>query len=234
MKRVIRNSMLCIILIIFSSINQGCTENGGLDNTISSFAKKTPFFRNEAASCYASALYWNEVSYQPTADKPIDNSSINIEIGQITRKVESVPKSNGEINDLRDFSVGDRLFGIKQVEETEAIAVQRNDTYYRLDRIRSSLGVIWDGRVYDFVGNFDQENMINDIDRQIGLIKGSSSNPVGATNGEITVSGVEADSSNFPVGCKIYSLKNVSLDSAIAVEDKNGKYHKAVYVKRNR
>ena len=40
------------------------------------------------------------------------------------------------------------------------------------------------------------------------------------------------DSSIFPIGKGIYILKNISTDGAIAVEDKNGKYQKAVYIKQ--
>ena len=214
MKKATRNRILCLFLILLSFINQGCNKNSVVDNS------------------YPSALYWNEAFYQPTADKPIDKSTIKVEIGKIIGRVDQMPRRNGEVNDTRDFSAGDRLFSINQVEETEAIAVQKNDAYYRLDRLRSSLGVIWDGRVYDFVGNFDQEDEVNNIDNQLGLIKGSGINPEDATDGDITALGVEANSSYFPVGSKIYSLKNISLDSAIAVSDKNGKYHKALYVKR--
>lgn len=217
MKKAIRNNILCFLLMLLASTTQGCNKDSVLDNQEGS---------------YPSALYWNTAFYQPSADKPIDKSSIQVEIGEIIKQVNSIPKSNGEINDTRDFSVGDRLFSISQVEETEAIAIQKANTYYRLDRLRSSLGVIWDGKVYDFVGNFDQEDEVNNIDIQIGLIKGFSISIEGATNGYITTLGVEANPSYFPVGCKIYSLKNVSLDSAIAVSDKSGKYHRALYVKR--
>lgn len=49
---------------------------------------------------YPSALYWNTAFYQPSADKPIDKSSIQVEIGEIIKQVNSIPKSNGEINVL--------------------------------------------------------------------------------------------------------------------------------------
>jgi len=231
LKKATRNRILCLFLILLSFTNQGCNKNSVVDNFISSIAEKVSSLKQEQGS-YPSALYWNEALYQPTADKPIDKSSIGVEIGEIIEQVVPIPKRNGEINDTRNFSIGDRLFSINQIEETEAIAVQKNGTYYRLDRIRSSLGVIWDGKVYDFVGNFDQEDEVNNIDIQLGLIKVSGINPEGATDGDITASGVEANSSYFPVGSKIYSLKNISLNCAIAVSDKNGKYHKALYVKR--
>jgi len=218
MKNTLRIKILCFLVLFLSFITQGCN-------------KMTPS-RQQALGSYPSALFWNGVLYQPTADKPIDKSSIKVEIGKIIGQADPMPKRNGEVNDIRDFSVGDRLFSINQVEETEAIAARKNDTYYRLDRIRSALGVIWNGREYDFVGNFDKEDEVNNTESQLGIIKGSGIDSEDLTDGDITVRGVEAESTDFPAGSKLYSLKNISLDVAIAVSDRNGKYHKALYVKR--
>lgn len=232
MKKALGNAIICISLILMSLTIQGCDRHSGVDTGIFSPVEKFPILK-QAQGSYPSALFWNEALYQPTADRSIDKSSIGGELGKIIGQVNSMPKRNGELNDTRDFSIGDRLFSFDGVEETEAIAVRKNDTYYRINRIRSSLGVIWNGRVYDFVGNFDNEDEVKNIDKPLGLIKGSGINSESAVDGDITALGVEANSSYFPIGSQIYSLKNISLDSAIAVSDKNGKYHRAVYVKRN-
>lgn len=196
------------------------------------FAERGPNTSSFEGS-YPAALMWNSAIYVPSTSKEINQQSIDNEIGTITKQVNPMPKENGEINDISDFSPGSQLFAIKDVEVTEAIAAMAGGKYYRLDRIRSSLGVVWDNKVYDFIGNFDVDTVDQGkIDKSIGEVKRTGVKE-SFQNGDIIALGDETDKSIFPLGSKICLLKDEGPDKAIAVEDKNGRFQKAVYIKKN-
>ena len=180
--------------------------------------------------CYPTALMWNNSMYSPGINSPIDESTINSELGKIIKQVQPMPKKDGEINDVRNFNVGDRIFSIKDIEITEAIAIMKDGKYFRIDRIRSSVGIVWDNKMYDFNGNFDNEN--EKFDKEIGQIKRVGIAYSDAVNGDVTGNGTTGDLSIFPIGGRISTIKNTDSTTAIAVEDKDGRFHKAVYIKR--
>jgi hypothetical protein len=179
---------------------------------------------------YPAALMWNGSNYSPDVRSPIEESSIDTELGKIEKQVEPMPKKDGQINDARDFKVGNRIFSIKDIEPTEAIAIMKDGKYFKINRIRCSLGIVWDNKMYDFVGNFDSEN--ENVDKELGRVKRVDIDYKDSTNGDITAQGYMGDLSFFPIGAKVSSIKNISTDKAIAVEGKDGKYHKALYIKK--
>lgn len=180
---------------------------------------------------YPSALSWKGGIFEPVNKKSISDENIGLSVGKITKKVEPMPKLDGEINDTQFFNVGDLIYTIKNTEETEAIAIKKNNKYYRIDRIRAALSIVWDNKVYDFEGNFDNEDEVNNISEEIGIVRRLTKGYDNLQNGDITKLGDESDYSYFPVGSKIYKLKMYSLNQAIAVKDRNGKYQKATYIK---
>ncbi|MFA6308981.1 MAG: hypothetical protein WC677_04470 [Clostridia bacterium] len=182
---------------------------------------------------YPSALMWNNSLYSGNAvPKEINVLEVGNMVGTVAKQVIPMPKHNGEFNDVSKFSTGNQLFLIKNVEITEAIAILRDGKYYRIDRSVTSLSIVWDNKIYNFEGNFDEDTINQgNIDTSIGVVKRIIVRKP-YKNGDIVASGVEADKTIFPSGSKIYLLKNEGPDKAIAVEDKNGKFQKAVYIKK--
>jgi PBP1b-binding outer membrane lipoprotein LpoB len=181
---------------------------------------------------YVAALMWNSDIYSPGNSVVISESSIDSELGRISKQVLPMPKRDGEINDISNFAVGDKILSIKNIETTEAIAIMSNGKYFRIDRIRSSSGVVWDNKIYDFVGNFAKENEKANLAKEVGQIRRVGIDYKNADNGDITTLGYMGDLSIFQVGGKISLLQGTNSNKAIAVEDKDGKFHKAVYVKK--
>ncbi|MFL0248277.1 hypothetical protein [Candidatus Clostridium stratigraminis] len=181
---------------------------------------------------YVAALMWNSDFYSPGNSVVIEELSIDSELGRISKQVQPMPKRDGEINDISNFAVGDKIFSIKNIETTEAIAIMSSGKYFRIDRIRSSLGIVWDNKIYDFVGNFDEENEKANLTKEIGQIKRVGIDYNNAKNGDITTLGYMGDLSIFKVGGKISLLQGNNSNKVIAVEDKDGKFHKAMYVKK--
>lgn len=178
---------------------------------------------------YPAALMWNGVIYNPSINTPIEESTVDEELGKIEKQVQPMPKKDGQINDTSNFSLGQKIFSIKNVEVTEAIAIMKGSKCYRIDRIRSSLGIVWGDKIYDFQGNFENEN--ENIDKELGKVRQIGIDYSNSTNGDITTSGYIGDLSMFSVGARICSIKNTSVNNAIAVEGTDGKFHKALYVK---
>ncbi|MCX7710010.1 MAG: hypothetical protein N2484_09180 [Clostridia bacterium] len=199
---------------------------------LSSIGCKGQIIEQEMRATYPIALKWNDNLYNPSLNNPIEDGSIGERIGEITGQKEPMPQNNGEINSTVEFKPGNRLYSIKGVETSEAIAVDKEGKFYRINRARSSLGVIWDNKIYDFVGNFQNENEAQNINQEIGEVKRQGIKAEEAENGDITVLGEEADASLFPQGSKIFALKNTPLNKAIAVKGTDGKYHRVEYIKK--
>lgn len=195
-----------------------------------------PKLTMETEASYPAALMWNGVLYSPGNTLPIEESSIGSELGKIVKEVRPMPGKDGEINYLYvgNFSLGDKIYSIKGLEISEAIAVMSNGKFYRIDRTRGSLGIVWDDKVYDFVGNYDSEDETGNLGDKIGEIKRVGSDYTNAVNGDITTTGFMGDLSIFQVGGKIHLLKDMDINQAIAVEGRDGKFHRAVYIKRVR
>jgi len=221
---IIKAKNLSVVLtsFVFLLIIIGCSSTLRLEKTIVN-----------SEGSYPSALMWNNAIYEPSASKEINQVLVDNIIGTITKQQDPMPKENGQINDVSNFSPGSQLFSIKYVEVTEAICATAGGKYFRLDRIRSSLGVVWDNKIYDFIGNFDVDTIDEGkIDKIIGEIKRTGvKEPF--QDGDITALGDETDKSIFPLGSKIYLLKDEGSDKVVAVQDKNGRFQKAVYIKKN-
>ncbi|MGE8205294.1 hypothetical protein ACQKP0_12070 [Heyndrickxia sp. NPDC080065] len=76
------------------------------------------------------------------------------------------------------------------------------------------LFVVWDGFVYVVSDEFVEE-----IDKEIGHVT-KYSDKEGTYSGNF--------SNTYKKGTKYYSIKGISTDKAIAIQDKNGKYKKAI------
>lgn len=210
---------ITIVIIITFLYFVGCSKIG----------KVTDVSKQDS---YPAALMWNGVIYSPGNSVLIAESSMDSEVGRISKQVQPMPKRDGEINDIRSLAVGDKIFSIKDIETTEAIAIKSNGKYFRIDRIRSSLGIVWDNKIYDFVGNLDEENEKANLAKKIGQIKRVGIDYNNAVNGDITTHGYMGDVSIFLVGGKISLIQGSDSNKAIAVEDKDGKFHKALYIKK--
>lgn len=189
---------------------------------------------------YPTAVMWYSCVYATDMWQPLDNTSIDSEIGIIKRQTYPMPERDGDINDMQSFKIGDRLFTIKNVETTEAIAVLKGEQFYRLNRLTSSVKLIWDDKMYFFKGYAnDDEIKAGILNQQIGNINrtviDSSISESEGINGDIIISNITSAAgswANFAKDCSIYSLKGYETNEMIAVIDTTGKIRYAQYYKR--
>ncbi|MDD5702975.1 MAG: hypothetical protein PHU23_13110 [Dehalococcoidales bacterium] len=162
---------------------------------------------------------------------------IDSEIGVIKRYVYPMPKKSGDINFINSFDVGDHLYSIRDIETTEAITVLKNGQYYKIGRMRTPLGLVWDDKVYFLYTHvYPDENKAKNLGRQIGSILRSGIRTEEAINGDFTASDFAlANNSSglalFPTGSEIHHIKGFEANQAIAVIDKDGNIHYARYYK---
>ncbi len=186
----------------------------------------------KTAGIYPIALQWNNALYCPSTNIVLDAGLLDLTLGKITKVNYPMPQKSGEVNCESPFPINSKICSIKGVEVTEAIGILNDGKFYRIDRMRSSLSIVFDGKIYDFDGNFDENDQKDNLDKMIGEVIRIGISAENAQDGDITLLGVESSASDFFIGGKIYLLKDTPDTAAIAVEDKRGKYQKATYVKR--
>lgn len=182
---------------------------------------------------YPSSLMWNGVLYNLNDDEVLDIALLGQEIGEINKVNQPMPQKNGEVNSKYPFSPKDKIYSIKDIEITEAVGILKNTKFYRINRIRTSASIIFQGNIYDFTSDFISDDQKDTLGKVIGQIKKNVSGHEDEENGEIIATGDESFASDFSEGCNIYALKDTPITVAIAVKDKNGRYQKAVYVKKD-
>ncbi|KNY26153.1 hypothetical protein [Pseudobacteroides cellulosolvens] len=218
----VRKACLLITFLSLFMLMQGCFENA--DREI-----RKDF---DGVGSYMVALKWNGGMYETVTHHMVDKAQIDNEIGKISKEVRPMPKLDGEINNTQAFKPGDLIYSLKENEISEAIAVKKDDKYYKIYRVRSSLGIVWDNGEYDFQGNFAYGDERDNVGEEIGKVKNIVKDPTKLESGIITVKGVEADATHFSIGSKIYKIKNNSIDEGVIVQGKDGKYHKATYIRK--
>lgn len=93
--------ILCLFCLIFTFTLTGCKDKSTNNSFPSSFV-------------------WNNTIYSLTP-KVVSSDELGKEIGQLEKKVQDIPKENGETNDGK---IGSKIFEIKKVKTTEAVAVE--------------------------------------------------------------------------------------------------------------
>lgn len=93
--------ILCLLCLIFTFTLTGCKDKSTNNSFPSSFV-------------------WNNTIYSLTP-KVVSSDELGKEIGQLEKKVQDIPKENGETNDGK---IGSKIFEIKKVKTTEAVAVE--------------------------------------------------------------------------------------------------------------
>ncbi|GFP75477.1 hypothetical protein [Clostridium fungisolvens] len=101
---------LITLILLFSFI--GCARNGVSTTT---------------NVLYASMLIYNNTDYYLSSEV-VPSENLNKQIETVKKQVTPSPKNNGEANEC---PVGTKIFSIKGVDSTEAIAVNFHNEYYK-------------------------------------------------------------------------------------------------------
>lgn len=75
------------------------------------------------------SIGWNSSIYGPSGDK-LSKSELGNQLGEIKRINEPMPTESGDSNN--DYiPTGSKIFEIKGIDNKEAIAIEKNDAYYK-------------------------------------------------------------------------------------------------------
>ena len=75
------------------------------------------------------SIGWNSSIYGPSGDK-LSKSELGNQLGEIKQITERMPTESGDSNN--DYiPTGSKIFEIKGIDNKEAIAIEKNDAYYK-------------------------------------------------------------------------------------------------------
>lgn len=171
------------------------------------------------ATSYPSVVLLNNVQYGLSVEK-VPKDKISIQIGVVKRKVNPMPKENEESNDI---PVGSKLYEIKGINPEEAIAVEIGGEFQKAYK-NSIVKANWESPFLVNKGNIYviSENHVEP--EQIGTKIGKVTK---YTDQEGTYSG--SFSNKYPKGTEFYEIIGVERKSAIAVQENEVLYIKAIY-----
>ena len=82
---------------------------------------------SQSEGAYPSVVAVNNTLYNLTVDT-VTPDNIGTQLGEVKREAEVMPKANEEANST---PVGSKLFEVKGIDPSEAIAVEINGTYQK-------------------------------------------------------------------------------------------------------
>lgn len=77
---------------------------------------------------YPNVLAWDDISYG-ISNIEVSKDELGKQLGEIKRKKQPLPMENGDANNT---PIGSKLFEIKGTDTKDAIAVEKNDKFYKV------------------------------------------------------------------------------------------------------
>ncbi|KRE99378.1 hypothetical protein ASG89_27850 [Paenibacillus sp. Soil766] len=85
---------------------------------------------NQSKGSYPAQVMWGDVIYSVSAES-VPLKDIGEQIGETSKRIRPLPKNNGEANDAEVWS---KLYKIVGVDQRKAIAIKKNDIYFKASK----------------------------------------------------------------------------------------------------